>query len=65
MSRSRSGFIFVLAGAPLFWQSTLQTVISLSKAESELIALLEAAQILKSVMYLLDALLQEDIETLI
>ena len=53
-AKSRSGFIVFLAGAPLFWQSKLQTIIALSTAESELIALSEATRFLKSVTYLLD-----------
>ena len=50
------------AGAPLFWQSKLQTVISLSTAKSELIALSEASRFVKSMMYLLDELNDQGIE---
>ena len=61
-ARSRSGFIVFFAGAPLFWQSKLQTVISLSTAESELIALSEASRFVKSMMYLIDELNDQGIE---
>jgi hypothetical protein len=53
---SRSGFIFFLAGAPLFWHSKLQSMIALSTAESELIALSEASKFVKSMTYLIDEL---------
>jgi hypothetical protein len=55
-ARSRSGFIVFLAGAPLFWQSKLQSMIALSTAESELIALSEASKFVKSMTYLIDEL---------
>jgi hypothetical protein len=55
-ARSRSGFIVFLAGAPLFWQSKLQSMIALSMAESELIALSEASKFGKSMTYLIDEL---------
>jgi hypothetical protein len=55
-ARSRSGFIVFLAGAQLFWQSKLQSMIALSMAESELIALSEASKFVKSMTYHIDEL---------
>lgn len=53
-ARSRSGFIVMLASAPIYWSSKLQTTIALSTAESELIALSEATRFIKSITYLID-----------
>jgi len=36
---SRSGFVIMFAGIPLFWESKLQTEITLSSCESEHVAL--------------------------
>jgi hypothetical protein len=55
-ARSRSGFIVLLANAPLYWQSKMQTIIALSTAESELIALSEATRFIKALTYLIDEL---------
>ena len=41
-ARLRSGFILFLAGAPLYWSSKMQKIISLLTAERKFIALLEA-----------------------
>jgi hypothetical protein len=41
-ARSRSGFVVMFAGCPLFWASKLQTEIALSTTESEYIALSSA-----------------------
>jgi hypothetical protein len=53
-ARSRSGYIVFLANSPLFWSSKLQTIIALSTAESELIALSEATCFIQSITYLID-----------
>ena len=53
-ARSRSGYIVFLADSPLFWSSKLQTIIALSTAESELIALSEATRFIQSITYLID-----------
>ena len=42
--RSTSGFIFMLAGAPISWQSRAQATVALSSTEAEYIALAGAAQ---------------------
>jgi len=61
IAQSHSGFIVFLAGAPLFWQSKLQSMIALSTAESELIALSEASKFVKSMTYLIDELHKRNI----
>jgi len=43
-SRSVSGYVFMLAGAPISWHSTTQPVVALSSMESEYIAACSAAQ---------------------
>jgi hypothetical protein len=53
-AKSRTGFIALLAGAPLYWQSKVQTIIALSPAESELIALSEATIFVRSITYIID-----------
>ena len=40
--RSRTGYVFTLAGCPILWKSSLQTEIALSTLESEYIALAAA-----------------------
>ena len=42
--RSTSGFIFMLAGAPVSWQSRAQATVALSSTEAEYIAFAGAAQ---------------------
>ena len=42
--KSRTGFICLLDTAPIFWQSSLQSLPTLSSTESELVALTEAAR---------------------
>ena len=42
--KSTSGYVFVLAGAPISWRSKKQTCVALSTAEAEYIALASAAQ---------------------
>lgn len=61
-ARSRSGFILMYAGAPLYWQSKLQTQFALSTAESELLALSSASKHAKSMMNLLDELKERGLE---
>ena len=39
---SRTGFVIYYAGCPVYWQSKLQTEITLSTAEAEYIAMLQA-----------------------
>lgn len=60
-AKSRTGFIIKYANAPIFWQSKMQTQFALSSAESEYIALSTAARYIKSIMYLLEELCQQDI----
>lgn len=42
--KSRSGFVFMLGGAPISWSSQRQNAVSLSTAESEYIALAHGAK---------------------
>jgi hypothetical protein len=49
-------FIVLFAGAPLYWQSKMQTIIALSTSESELIALSEATRFVRSITYIIDEL---------
>lgn len=42
--KSISGYIFMLAGGPVLWHSTTQSVVALSSMESEYIAICSAAQ---------------------
>ena len=42
--RSTSGFIFMIAGARICWQSCAQAIVALSSTEAEYIALAGAAQ---------------------
>ena len=53
---SRSGFIILFAGCPVYWRSTLQTEIALSTAESEYIALSSAMREVLPLMSLLQEL---------
>ena len=41
-ARSRTAYIIMYAGCPIYWQSTLQTVIALSTTEAEVISLSQA-----------------------
>ena len=41
--KSHSGWVVLMAGAPLAWRSSRQTMVSLSTAEAELTAMLEGA----------------------
>jgi len=43
-SKSVSGYVFLLAGAPISWHSTTQSVVALSSMESEYIAVCAATQ---------------------
>jgi hypothetical protein len=54
-SRSWGGFV---AGAPVFWQSKLQTMIALSTTKSELIVLSEGTQFIQLLSYLKNELHQ-------
>lgn len=42
--RSTSGYVFIMQGAAISWSSKAQTTVSLSTAESELKAIISAAQ---------------------
>jgi hypothetical protein len=63
-ARSRSGYIVFFSEAPLHWQSKMQTIISLSTAESGLVALSEATRFVKSMMYLLEELNERGIKVI-
>ena len=63
-ARSRSGYIVLFAGAPLHWRSKLQTIISLSTAKSELVALSVATRFVKSMMHLLEELNERGIKVI-
>ncbi|KAG7370614.1 reverse transcriptase RNA-dependent DNA polymerase [Nitzschia inconspicua] len=51
--KSRYGYILKLHGMPVYWASKLYTIITLSTAESEYIALSHAARYLRGTVYLL------------
>ena len=42
--RSRSGFVFMMGGAPISWESRLQKSVAISTAEAEIIAASEATK---------------------
>ncbi|KAG7349703.1 reverse transcriptase RNA-dependent DNA polymerase [Nitzschia inconspicua] len=52
-SKSRYGYIVKLHGMPVYWASKLHTIITLSTAESEYIALSHAARYVRGTVYLL------------
>ena len=54
--KSQSGFCFILAGAIISWESKKQRVVATSTAESEYIALTEAAKEAMYLGYLLEEL---------
>jgi len=47
--RSASGFIFMLAGAHIYWQSRAQATVALSSTEAEHVALAAAALVTSGV----------------
>jgi len=55
-SKSVSGYVFMLGGAPISWQSTTQSTVALSSMESEYIAACSAAQEAMWLKYLLEEL---------
>src|SRR5437762_13900027 len=54
--KSISGFIFLLAGAAICWQSRKQSTVALSSTEAEYIALVQAAKELLWIQQLLENL---------
>lgn len=52
-ARSRSGYVAMLAGCPIFWASKLQSTVALSSSESEFVALSTALRDIIPVMNLL------------
>ncbi|KAG7363236.1 reverse transcriptase RNA-dependent DNA polymerase [Nitzschia inconspicua] len=52
-SKSRYGYIVKLHGMPVYWASKLHTIVTLSTAESEYIALSHAARYVRGTVYLL------------
>jgi hypothetical protein len=63
-AQSRSRFVVFLSGAPIVWQSKLQTMIALSMAESKLIALSEATCFIQSLSYLINELHEKGMVTI-
>jgi hypothetical protein len=57
--RSCSGFVFILAGGPISWESLKQKCVALSSTESEYIALSEGARESVSLAHLLSELTRE------
>ena len=55
-AKSRTGYVVKYAGAPLFWQSKMQTQFALSSAEAEYLALSTATRYVLSVIYMLEEL---------
>jgi hypothetical protein len=54
--KSVSGYIFLLAGAAICWQSRKQSTVALSSTEAEYIALVQAVKELLWILQLLDDL---------
>jgi hypothetical protein len=54
--RSRTGYVLLLAGCPLFWVSKLQTEIATSTLEAEFIALSQAMRDLIPARQILQAI---------
>ena len=42
--RSTTGYVFTLAGGPIYWKSTVQSIMALSTAEAKYIAVAKAAK---------------------
>ena len=58
-THSRTGFVISYAGCPILWKSKLQSIIALSTAEAEYIALSTALREVISIIHLLDYLKQQ------
>ena len=42
--RSTTGYVFTLLGGPIFWRSTIQSLVAMSTTEAEYMAVVEAAK---------------------
>ncbi|KAL0461191.1 UNVERIFIED_CONTAM: Retrovirus-related Pol polyprotein from transposon TNT 1-94 [Sesamum latifolium] len=42
--RSTTGYVFTLGGWPIYWKSTVQSIVTLSTTEAEYMAVVEAAK---------------------
>ena len=60
--RSHQGLLSCWAGAPIHWESSRQTLVALSTAEAELIALVSASQAGEAVATLIMELLDSSVE---
>ena len=63
--RSHQGIVVSYAGAPVYWESTRQSLTSLITAEAELIGLVCGAQILEAVAVLVEDISQEGCEQIL
>jgi hypothetical protein len=61
--KSRSGYIFLLGGAAVSWQSKLQDIVALSSAEAEYIAAVESGKEAVWFRGFLQQLGEEDVQT--
>ncbi|KAL7461491.1 hypothetical protein ACHAXS_001911, partial [Conticribra weissflogii] len=55
-TRSRTGFVILVAGCPILWKSTLQTEIALSTMEAEYVALSQSCKDLFPLLLLVEEL---------
>ena len=44
MKRSTTGYVFTLLGGPIFWRSTVQSLVAMSTIEAEYMAVVEVAK---------------------
>ena len=61
-ARSRTGFIIMYAGCPIYWKSKMQTIIALSTTEAEYVALSTALRDLIPLMRLLNEMKAQGFE---
>lgn len=62
-SKSRTGFIILFAGCPIFWTSKLQTITALSTTEAEYVALSHALREVIPIINILEELKQRQVAT--
>ena len=60
--KSRSGFVVCLGDAPIEWMSKKQSIVALSTAEAEYIAMAKASQAVSYAKYLLEFILSEEVD---
>ena len=63
-AKSRSGYIILHAGCPIFWSSKLQTQVALSTTEAEYVSLSQALREVVPIMNLISELKEKKIATI-